>query len=155
MPPVPKPNTSKGTLRGEALAVTGLRDLQRALKQAGDDAGPKLRRVLREIAEDVRNEAQANAPVGDGRSGDPGRLRASIRTSVGQRSVSVYSNADYAYVQDRGGWVGRYGGGTHGATLLKRAEVSAYMTRAVRDSQQLVSQYLMGVLDDIERNFER
>lgn len=122
----------------------------RALKRAEGDVGKDLRRELRKIANEVRDQARDNAPVGDGRSGSPGRLKRSIRTSIRQSGVSVFSDAEYAYVQDRGGKVGR----GH-QTLLARGAVSAYMTRAVRSTQPIVTARLQGVLDDLATNFER
>lgn len=68
--------------------------------------------------------------------------------SIRQSGASVYSDAPHSRVQDEGGQVGR-----NRATLLKRGEVSQYMTRAVRDSNALVSRRLEGLLADIERDF--
>lgn len=66
-----------------------------------------------------------------------------------QRSVSVYSNLEHSRVQDQGGQVGR-----HRATLLKRSDVSQYMTKAVRDSSQEVEKQVDELLDQLGRNFE-
>ena len=66
------------------------------------------------------------------------------------RSVSVYSSAIHAIVQDQGGQVGR-----NRATLLKRSEVSQYMTRAVQQKQATITKEVNAVLDDVARDFEK
>lgn len=52
-------------------------------------------------------------------------------------------------MQDQGGRVGR-----NHATLLKRSDVSQYMTKAVRDSSPAVEKQVDELLDQLGRNFE-
>lgn len=92
----------------------------------------------------------ANVTHKTGRHGNDGpRLAASIRIGVNQRSVSIYSSAIHAIVQDQGGQVGR-----HHSTLLKRGEVSQYMTKAVRQTSGEVGSRINRVLDDVAHDFE-
>lgn len=132
---------------GSAIAVSGLSGLNRALKKAEGDIDKDLRNELREIANVVRDDARSRAPEGDGRSGKPGRLRSSIRSSVVVRGASLYSNSPYALVQDQGGTVG-YG------AVITRARASGYMSKAVQFAQPMVSRRLEGVLDHLGREFD-
>ena len=125
-----------------SIHVEGLAPLQRALKKAEGETGKQLRRELRAIANDVRDAAKSNAPK---RSG---ALAGGVKSSVTQRGASVYSNLVYAYVQDRGGQVGR-----NRATLLRRSDVSQYMTRAVQREAPRVQRRMERVLDRIGRDF--
>lgn len=129
--------------REAGVYVEGLAAMQRVLFRAGHELGPELRLRLKAAVEQVRVTAQADAPS---RSG---RLRASIRVSVTQRSASLYSTAIYGGVQNYGGKVGR----DH-ATLLKRAEVSQYMTRAAQSNKERVAREVEGVLDWLTHQLE-
>jgi phage gpG-like protein len=128
---------------GSTVLVRGLEPLQRALKRTQGNLPKHVRTELRGIGKYVRDRAKANVRS---RSGD---LEGSVRTSVTNRSVSVYSNLPYSRVQDQGGKVGR-----HHATLLKRADVSRYMTRAVSASEGEVRTRLEALLDAIDHDFE-
>lgn len=87
----------------------------------------------------VRKQAQGNAPH---RSG---RLAGSVKTSVTQRAVTVYSNLVYSRVQDTGGNVGR----SHATHL----HGNKYFTRAADGSGGAVTTALNHVLDQVERDF--
>lgn len=139
-----------GADRGEALAVTGLSQLQRALKHTASEAKPALRKELKGIGEEVKLVAGENVSHRTGRHGSGPRLAGSIKVSVRQAGVSVYSNAPHAFVQDRGGRVGR----GH-RTILERGKVSQYMTRAVRSEQDRMSKRLEGVLDRLGQDFQQ
>lgn len=132
-----------------AVAVEGLAGLQRALRRVEGSARRDLLRELRAIAKTVRDAAKANVSHRSGRHGQGPTIEDSLRISVRQAGVSVYTDAPHARVQDQGGQVGR----DH-ATLLKRAEVSQYMTRAVRDEQPRMSQRLQGLLATFGAEFE-
>lgn len=139
----------RSEIHGGSIAVEGLRELQQALKRADSRLGPDLKRGLARIATVVRREAVGNITNRTGRHGSEGRLEGGLRISMTQRSVSVYSNLEHSRVQDQGGQVGR-----HRATLLKRSDVSQYMTKAVRDSSQEVEKQVDELLDQLGRNFE-
>lgn len=131
------------------IVVEGLTALQRALRLAEGNADKNLRKRLRSAAEPVKTAAKANVTHKTGRHGNDGpRLASSIRIGVNARSVSIYSAAVHAIVQDQGGQVGR-----GRQTLLKRSEVSQYMTRAVQRTSAVVAERIDGVLDDLERDF--
>jgi hypothetical protein len=134
---------------GLALAVQGLAPLQRALKRSAGDVDKFTKRELKDIGNAVRDRARAKVQHKTGRHGESGiRLAPSIKTSVTQRGVSVYSNAPHAAVQDRGGRVG------HGA-IIQRARASAYMTKAVKDSRGTVEESLVQLGSKIEQEYER
>jgi len=137
--------------RGDAIAVRGLSELQRALRKAEGNTGKNLRKALREVAKDVRDAARGNVEHRTGRHGgaDVPRLGPSIKAGVTAVGASIYSNAPHSIVQDQGGQVG-----IARATLLKRASVSRYMTRAVVDSQPTVERKMDEVLDELGRDFE-
>jgi hypothetical protein len=136
-------------VEGASLSIKGLAELQRALRRVDGHLGPDLRKGLREIAEVVRRKAEGNISHRTGRHGDEGPLADSLRLGVTQRTVSVYSNLEHSRVQDQGGRVGR-----NHATLLKRGEVSQYMTRAVQSSAPEVEQKVNELLDRLGRDFE-
>lgn len=132
-----------------AVRVQGLPELQRAFRRIGGDLPKATRKTLRAIAKPVQEKAKANVQHKTGRHGGASvpHLASSIRIGVTSRSVSVYSNAPHALVQDQGGRVG------HGA-VITRASASAYMTKAVQESQPEVENALGNLGDDIARTFE-
>lgn len=112
------------------------------------EASPVLQRALRrrlsEVAEPVRSRAAANVTHKTGRHGNPGpALENTLKIGVSATSVSIYSNAIHSIVQDQGGRVGR-----HGATLLRRANVSQYMTRAVQQETPKIQAALEAAIDE-------
>lgn len=79
------------------LQVKNLKEVQRRMRAVGDDAVKDLKRVHREAARIVENQAKVEVPVkrvgtGDSayvrRGATPGRLKASIR-STGQARAGV------------------------------------------------------------------
>ena len=128
-----------------AIRVQGLAETQRAFRRIGGDLPKATRKALRAIAKPVQEKAKANIQHKTGRHSKDGPL--TVRIGVTSNSVSVYSNTVYALIQDQGGRVG------HGA-IITRASASAYMTKAVQESQADVEQALGGLGDDIAREFE-
>lgn len=128
-----------------AIVTRGLGELSDALHRM---EGPMVRKLymreLRAIARDVRDEARGNVRS---RSGD---LSKSIRHSATRQGARVFSSLVYSGVQDTGGRVGR-----GQQTILRRGDVSQYMTRALRDSQPMVSRRLQGLLDTLTREFQK
>jgi hypothetical protein len=133
-----------------AVAVSGLAPLLRALKQVEGDAGKNLRRELAEIAKDVRTTASAGVSHKTGRHGKGPRLAQSIKSRATATGASVYSDAPHAIVQDVGGRVGR----GH-LTLLKRSEVSRYMTEAVHEARPYIDRRMTELLNEFGHEFER
>lgn len=70
------------------VRVVGRARLQRTLRQAGADMGDFKGRNT-ELAAAAAEIVRAEAPIGDGRSGSPGRLRADIRGSKAKTKISV------------------------------------------------------------------
>lgn len=134
---------------GYTVRLQGYTELVRALRRTDDMVYPYLRRELLDIAGDVRSVARTYVKHRTGRHGGPNvpRLAPSIRSGVTTQGASVFSSAPHSIVQDVGGRVG------HGA-ILKRSEVSHYMTDAVRDSQPYVTRRLEVLLSEIEHTFE-
>lgn len=124
----------------------------RALKRVQGDAAKLLRRELRDIADDVKMDAQANVTHKTGRHGGPNvpHLGPSIKSSTTGTGASIYSDAPHAIVQDVGGQVGR-----DRSALLKRADVSHYMSKAVEDARPYVNRRLEELLDEFGREFEK
>jgi phage gpG-like protein len=77
-------------------------------------------------------------------------LRDTIKVSVARSSASVYSTSVYGGVQNFGGRVGR-----NHATLIKRASVSQYMTRAAQTNKERVAREVEGVLDWLAEELEK
>lgn len=89
----------------EPIKIDGLRDLQRALKQADGESQKKLRLVLNKAADIVVADAQGLVPRGP--SGD---ARASLKARSGQREAVASGGsrkAPYYPWLDFGGRVGR------------------------------------------------
>lgn len=138
-----------GAWRG-AIRVEGLAETQRAFRRIGGDLPKATRKALREIAKPVRDKAKANVQHKTGRHGGPDvpKLAGSIRIGATQSVLSVYSDAPHARVQDEGGRVG------HGA-IITRASASAYMTKAVQESQKDTEKALNDLGERIESQFRR
>jgi hypothetical protein len=69
--------------------VSGLVETRRALRGLGRDAGRELDRAARELAEDVRRDAQDRTPWLSGRA------RKSIKISTTYRGIAVRSGLEY------------------------------------------------------------
>lgn len=131
---------------GEGIAVQGLQDMQRALKKGESELGPQLKKRLKEAGDRiVAPAARAGAPRGTRAHGGP-KLADTIRAGVLQKGATVYSTSVYGGVQNYGGRVGR-----NHATVLERGRVSQYMTTAVRETREPVSEHVEGVLDWLQR----
>ncbi len=131
-------------LTDDSVRVKGLRELQSSMRKAGGEAARDLKRDLRTLGKTVLADAKSNAPVGPRpKRSSTKPLAASLRISVNQRGVSVYSNAEHAYVQDRGGRVGK-------GAVITRASASGYMTKAVADARPRVNRELEQILDRLD-----
>lgn len=89
----------------EPIRIDGLRDLQRALKQADGESQKKLRLVLNRAADIVIDDARGLVP-----RGPSGNARASLKAKSGQReavAVGGSRKAEYYPWLDFGGRVGR------------------------------------------------
>lgn len=134
----------------DGVYVQGLTSMRRVLRESQHTLGPQLQSRLRATGEGiVAPAARRLAPRGErsalyrfaGQS-----LHESIRTSVTLRGASVYSTVDWGGVQNYGGRVGR-----NQATLLRRADVSRYMTRAVAETRPAATRHIEGTLDWLAR----
>lgn len=142
-------------VRDQGLAMRGFTELQRALTRIGSKSEfgleYELARRLRGIGERVAETAPLYVQHKTGRdavSPNP-RLEESVKVSVTLRSASVYSTAAHGGAQNVGGQVGR-----NRATLLKRAEVSQWMIRAVSSTSPWVAEQMDGLLDWLVAEFE-
>jgi len=110
----------------------------------------ELQQRLRTIGEAVAKAAPQFVSHRTGRHGDPGNpsLEESVRVSVTQRQASVYSTALHGGAQNVGGKVGR-----NHATLLKRADVSGWMIKAVGSEREFVREEVDSLLEWLEREF--
>lgn len=138
----------------EGVVVSGLTDMQRVLKKGGSELGPELKKRLKDVGEGiVAPVARRYAPQGVRsaryRFSGPS-LHESIRAGATQKGATVYSTSVYGGVQNFGGKVGR-----NHATLLKRADVSQYMTRAVRETRVPVTRHVEGTLDWLTRELTK
>ncbi len=133
----------------DGVVVQGLAEMQRALRRAEHDLGPQLKKRLKEAGvQIVAPAARASAPRGT-RAHAGVKLADSIRTGVTQRGAWVASSAIHGGVQNYGGRVGR-----NHATVLKRGDVSQYMTGAVKRTQANVTEHVEGVLDWLARELD-
>lgn len=142
----------KGPLRSrdEVIAVDGLKALQGAFKRAAGEADKELRKELQSLGRPIAESARSRITHKTDRHGDPHlpHLADTIRVSATQAGVSIYSVQPYAAVQDFGGRVGN-------DAVVKRADVSQYMTGAVRAAAPDIERKLETVLDNIGAEFER
>ena len=139
----------------QGIAMVGFRQLNAALARIGAGKADfglayELQRRLRTIGESVAASAPKFVSHRTGRHGDPSnpRLEDSVRISVTQRYASVYSSALHGGAQNVGGRVGR-----NKATLLKRADVSGWMNKAVAENAAFVEAEMEGLLDWLEAEF--
>lgn len=68
------------SMRDAGVEIEGMRELRRTLRKAGDDLGD-LKALNKDAAEIAARVSASMAPIGKGKSGNPGRLKASIRAS--------------------------------------------------------------------------
>lgn len=128
--------------------------MQRVLKKGGNKLAPELRQRLKDVGEGiVAPVARQYAPRGVRsalyRFSGPS-LHESIKTGVTRTGATVYSANVYGGVQNFGGRVGR-----NHATILRRADVSGYMTRAVRDTKPATTRHVEGALDWLAKELGR
>jgi phage gpG-like protein len=126
-----------------AIAISGFRELIYALGSIEDEAEAEARKRVREVGERVALVAAGNAPR------RTGELAHSIKTSVGVRGASVYSNVVYGGAQNYGAWT-QHGRGPH----ISRTRASHYMDRAVKETAPWVEQEMDSLLDWAQRKFE-
>jgi phage gpG-like protein len=143
-------------VRDQGLAMVGFQQLNAALQRIGGGRADyglayELQRRLRIVGDTIARSAPSFITHRTGRHGDVANptLEESVRTSVTQRSASVYSTALHGGVQNVGGKVGR-----NHATILKRAEVSRWMIQAVTTNRAFVEGELDGLLDWLTAEFE-
>lgn len=135
-------------MRSDAtIEVKGLKPLQSSLRKAEGDK--RFKKSLRELGKSVLTDARANAPVGPRpKSSKTPALAGSLKVSVTAKGVSVYSNAAHAYVQDRGGKLGK-------GAILPRASASGYLTKAVNSNQARVRIEVNKLLAKLERDLTK
>jgi hypothetical protein len=131
------------SVEGSTLVVKGLTELQKGLRKADVATAVEVRTGLREIGDKVRDKAKGNVTNRTGRG--TGALAGSLKTSATLSRVSVYSDLPHSRVQDTGGQVGR-----GRSTLLTRASVSQYMTRAVDAAEHDVDASVETLLTSIQ-----
>lgn len=124
----------------ESVRIEGLAGFRRALKKIDKDVDRELKVAMRTVTNTVRDRARTNAPI---RSG---ALRKSIRTSVTNKRAAIYSNVEYAAIQEYGGQVGN-------GAIVERAKASHYMRRAVAESRGEGEAIWEAILDSIERTW--
>lgn len=138
----------------EGVYVQGLSDMQRVLKKGGNRLAPELRQRLKDVGEGiVAPVARRYAPQGVRsaryRFSGPS-LHESIKVGATRTGATVYSASIYGGAQNFGGRVGR-----NHATILRRADVSQYMTRAVRDTAPTTVRHVEGTLDWLAKELGR
>jgi hypothetical protein len=141
---VPRP-----VIRDEGVVVEGFAALQRVLKQIESGAHPELKKRLKVIGDHVAKTARGNVSHKTGRHFGSPRIESSIKVSVTARGASVYSTAPHGGVQNVGGRVGR----SH-LTVIKRAEVSGYMTKAVQSDREFVQHETEALVQWLLRTFQ-
>lgn len=133
---------SRRVVTGETIVVDGLRQLQAGLAQVDPALKKELQAAFKEAGALIAETAADNIGHKTGRHGNTGKpLAQTLRVSATSTALSLYSNAPHAGVQDQGGQVGR----GH-LTLLKRGEVSQYMTRAVTSDSSKVEEMIEGAV---------
>lgn len=139
-----------GARRDLAVDVQGLAELRRSLRRLEDELDPRVVDTLKQIGRPVQEIARrlARKRTEPPRRGERvGTLSRSIRMSVTQGRVSIYSNEVYAAPQEYGGTVGP---GKHSYIPPKR-----FMERAVQGSRDDTARRLQHLLDEIALDFER
>lgn len=128
----------------EPIRVEGLKELQRAMRQAQDGSQKQLRVVLNSVAGIVVADAQSRVPTRSGRA------RATYRAQSGQREARVVAGSARApYV----GWL-EWGGrvGKKNRVVRARVSVSRYMGRAFKSNLPRIVERLEDALVDVARS---
>lgn len=143
---------AKYAVRDQGIVLHGFAQLQEALRRiegVGDfGLAYEVQAQMRRIGEKIAKDAPGFVTHKTGRHSDPNqpRLEESVKVSTTLRSASVYSTAIYGGVQNVGGRVG------HGA-IVKRADVSHWMERAVATNQKYVQAEVEALLDRLLKEF--
>lgn len=140
---------AKFAVRDEGILVRGFTEVQRALKRLDAELAGEVRDKLKLIGERVKEVAAGNVSHKTGRHGNPGpRIEDSIKVGATLKQASVYSTSVAAGVQNSGGTVG-YG------AVVRREDVSQFMTRAVQSTEGYIEQETQAVIDWLLAEFER
>lgn len=112
--------------------MEGLAEFRRALRRANKEVDKGVGQILRRTGRSVRDTARAEAPV---RSGE---LRASIRHSVTGKRSSIYSNLEWAPIQE-------YGDPNRGIPARR------FMARGVQKSRRDIERDTDRLLEELTR----
>lgn len=129
----------------QRVVVDGLRDLNRALKAADDEAVKAMKAVLKEIAEGVASDARSRVPR------RTGKAAASYKPRGGVKGAAVAfggARAPYAPWLDFGGAVGRKRG-------VRRPVVQGgrYLYPAIGDNMEDVQEKVAKAISDITSRY--
>jgi HK97 gp10 family phage protein len=134
-----------GDISNDTIAVEGLRDLMRALKEMDKTTRKEVRAKLREVGKIVADEAKSQAT--SKMTQRSGNLVRSIKVSVTQRSVSIVAGA-----------LKRSAKYPSGYNYPKRHEYGsggkrAFMNPALEDKQEEVIERFEEILDELEKEW--
>jgi len=121
---------------GVTVRAPGLSKLRRDLGKIDKDLRLAANRHIREVANEVRDEARSRAPK------KTGRLQKSIKASVRAAGASIYSDLVYAPVHEWGGTIRPRG------TPIE-IEGKHFMRSAVDDKTERIEEHLGDLLDGI------
>lgn len=135
----------RGEIANDTIAVEGLRDLMRTLKQMDTTTRRQVRAKLRSVGTIVADGARSIA--GSKMTPRSGELVRKIRVSVTQRSVAVVARALKRSPKYPGGY-----------NYPKRHEFAnggarAFMLPALEEKQEEVVQRFEDILDELEREW--
>lgn len=126
-----------------AIRIEGLRELQAALRRIDGESQKKLRLVLNQAAEIVKDTAAARVPT------RTGRARSTLRAASGQREASVKggtARAPYYPWLDFGGRVGK-----HRSVARPFLKDGRYIYASLRDRRATIQDKIEGGLKDLIR----
>lgn len=135
--------------RDQGVALRGFTEIQAVLKAIDSGQAGELRKRLKRVGESVAAVARENVEHKTGRHFGSPSLSSGIKVAITRNSAAVYSASPHGGVQNFGGRVGR----DH-LTVIRRADVSHYMTKAVASSRDDVADEMDSLLDWLINTFE-
>lgn len=129
----------------QRVVVTGLRDLNKGLKELDSEAADAMRKAMKDIAEGVASDVRARVPRRSGKAA------ASYRPRGGVKGASIAfggAKAPYAPWLDFGGAVGR-------RKSIRRPVVKGgrYLYPAIDDNMSDLEDKVADAIDSITRRY--
>lgn len=127
------------------VVVDGLRELNKALKSASDDAALEMKRAMHDIAESVIADVRPRVPHRTGKSAQSYKARSGVK---GASVAFGGSRTPHVPWLEFGGRVGR--GKSVSRTVIRGGR---YLYPAIADNMEDVAERVADVVNDITANY--